>query len=117
MEQDTACERIIKRISELETFDRLGIALDLSLPYGTVSGRLSELANAGYIENTEQSVTRDYREIRKDPKNKYRIKDQNGKLRWRVIWPYDKARFSTCRVLRKTSKWSEVEGEIEGVAI
>ncbi len=41
---------LMRAINMLEEFDRTGIAILFDINYGNVSGRISEMENAGYLE-------------------------------------------------------------------
>lgn len=75
---------LIRLLSIFPIFDRLGLALALRQPFGTVSRVISELENEGYILPIDQTVTYFVKDYIDSPDFYYT--DRGG--RKRMIWHY-----------------------------
>ena len=58
---------LVRAIEVLPMFDRTGLSIMGKIPYGTVSGRLSELENEGYIRATGTSAAYTESRIKRNP--------------------------------------------------
>lgn len=98
---------VIRHVHVMSLFDRLGLALTINIPYGTVSRILTMLCNEGYIEKVFHLW--DKKKIYEKKGYSKALPEANHDMRvnGRVNWSYTDKRVVHQQLYRATEKWRE----------